>query len=171
MRKVLVYCAPLLLVALIVPSCKTVQTAKFTSVENLYRLKLGTTLDSVITQLGSPPYNILSSQIDGYTIYSYRYKCIEREVSPDLVNKKGGETLGTEVYNKREQTAFLFFKDGKLESFITSEGKRDGAILVTLNNTLYVIARTKERDKYVITPVPTDKQGNFALPFKRRTEK
>lgn len=168
MKKIFAYCTTLLLVALITASCKTVQVAKFTSIENLYRLKLGVTLDSVITQLGSTPYNILSSQIDGYTIYSYRYKCIERQVSPELINKKGGETLGTEVYNKREQTAFLFFKDGRLESFITSEGKKDGAILVTLNNTLYVIARTKERDKYVITPASTDKQGMISLPFKKK---
>lgn len=164
MKKImLIYCAPFILVALVFTSCKTIQTAKFTSVENLYRLKLGTTLDSVVTQLGSLPYNILSSQIDGYTIYSYQYKCIDREVSPELVNKKGGETIGTEVYNKRQQTAFLFFKDRRLESFITSEGKKDGAVLVTLNNTLYVIARTKERDKYVITPTSTDKQGLFPL--------
>ncbi|MBN9293868.1 MAG: hypothetical protein J0G96_07810 [Flavobacteriia bacterium] len=134
----------------IATSCKTTQVAKFASVEDVISLKPGITFNEAVSLLGSKPYNILSNQLDGYTIYAYQYKVIERQISSDISNRKGGETTGTEVYNKREQTAFLFFKNDKLESLITSQGRKDSYNLALLNNTLYVI--TKEKDKYVITP-------------------
>ena len=122
--------------ALFFTSCTTtVQVAKFTSVENLYQLKLNSSLEEVISLLGSKPYNILSNQIDGYTIFTYKYKLVERNVNPEEIDSKGGETTGTEVYNGKEQTVFLFFKANKLESFVTTNGKKRRYCIV-LKNTL-----------------------------------
>ena len=121
----------------------TVQVAKFASVENLCLLNLNSTLDDVISILGSKPYNVLSSQVDGYTIYTYLYKLVERNVNPGLINQKGGETSGMEVYNEQLHTVFLFFKNNKLESFITSDGQGNSPMLIMLNNNLYRITKDK----------------------------
>lgn len=152
--------------AFIITSCKTVQVAKFTSVENLYQLKLNSTIEEVISLLGSKPYNILSNQIDGYTIFTYKYKLVERQVAPALVNSKGGETTGTEVYSGKEQIVFLFFKAGKLESFVTTDGRKDSPALIMLNNTLYSI--TKEKDKYIILPTTVEEQKESFSPFGKK---
>jgi hypothetical protein len=116
-----------------------------------------------MTVLGSKPYNILSNQVEGYTIYTYKYKLVERKINPALVNTKGEETNGKEVYNGKEQTLFLFFKGNRLESFITSEGRKDSPSLVLLNNTLYAI--TKDKDKYIIVPTKIEDAKESANPF------
>jgi hypothetical protein len=139
-------------------SCKTVQVAKFTSVENLYQVKLNSSLEEVISILGSKPYNVLSNQSEGYTIYVYKYKMVERKVNPNLINSRGGETTGTEVYNGKEQMAYFMFKNNKLESFVTSEGRKDSPALVMLNNTLYTISQSK--DKYVIIPTKEEESNS-----------
>lgn len=147
-------------------SCKTTQVAKFTSVENLYQIKLGSSLESVIALLGSKPYNILSNQVDGYVIYTYKYKLVERKVNPKLINDRGGETTGTEVYNGKEQTVFLFFKSDKLEAFVTTDGRKDCPALIMLNNTLYSI--TKDKDKFIIVPSTTEEPKDNSLPFGKK---
>lgn len=140
------------------------QTSKFTSAENIISLKLGTSYNDVVTHLGIPPYDILSNQVDGYAIYVYHYKTVERVISPEVINQRGGETAGTEVYNRATQAAFLFFKNDKLETLITSKGRKESHPLVLLNNTLHVI--TKDKDKYVITPA-TEESNNESL-FRKR---
>lgn len=151
---------------LVMSSCKTTQVPKFTSVENLYQIELNASLDQVIALLGSKPYNILSNQIDGYTIYTYKYKLVERKVNPKIINKKGGETTGTEVYNGAEQTLFLFFKNDKLEAFVTTEGRKDSPSLVLLNNTLYTIS--KDKGSYILVPTNTQEVKEPSLPFKKK---
>lgn len=155
--------------AFMLTSCETVQVAKFTSVENLYQLKLNSSLESAIATLGSKPYNILSNQVDGYVIYTYKYKLVERKVNPDLINERGGETTGTDVYNGKEQTVFLFFKNDRLEALITTDGRKDSPALIMLNNTLYTIS--KDRDKYVIVPTTMEEPKDMSLPFGNKKSK
>ena len=155
--------------ALFFTSCKTVQVAKFTSVENLYQLKLNSSLEEVISLLGSKPYNILSNQIDGYTIFTYKYKFVERKVNPKLINSRGGETTGTEVYNGKEQTVFMIFKANKIESFVTTDGRKDSPALIMLNNTLYTI--TKDKDKYIIVPTTSEEPKESVNPFIKKKKK
>jgi hypothetical protein len=151
-------------------SCKTTQVAKFTSVENLYKLPMGSNYEEIVRQLGSSPYNILSTQVDGYTIYTYKYKTVERKVSPKLINERGGETAGTEVYNGKENTVYLMVKGGKLESFVTSEGRGDSQALVMLNNTLYTISQDK--GKYIIVPTEIKAEKTESLnPLVNRKKK
>ncbi len=166
MTKIMTILSAFLFCALTLSSCKSVQVAKFTSVENLYQIKLGSTIEEVISLVGSKPYNILSTQIDGYTIYTYKYKFVERKVNPKIINSRGGETTGTEVYNGKEQTAFMFFKGGKLESFVTTDGRKDSPALITLNNTLYTI--TKDKDKYIVVPTSVDEPKETINPFSKK---
>jgi len=177
MKKLMTIFGAIMISALFFASCKTVKVAKFTSVENLYQLKLNSSLEEVISLLGSKPYNILSNQIDGYTIFTYKYKIVEREVNPNLINSKGGETTGTEVYNGKEHTVFMFFKANKsansestsnilrLESFVTTDGRKDSPTLIMLNNTLYTI--TKDKDKYIIVPTITEDSKESINPFSK----
>ena len=162
MKKTIIILGAIIISALSFTSCKTVQAAKFTSVENLYQLKLNSSFEEVNSLLGSKPYNILSNQIEGYTIFTYKYKFVERKVNPSLINSRGGETTGTEVYNGKEQTVFLFFKANKLESFVTTDGRKDSPVLIMLNNTLYSI--TKDKDKYISVPTTVEDAKESGIP-------
>ena len=135
-------------VALLVASCKIVQVPKFTTSDNLLKIELNSSLEDVVQTLGCNPYNMLSSQVDGYTIYQYKYKMVERKVSPKMINQRGGEIIGTDAYNPRQQDLLLFFKEGKLETFITTEGKNNSRADIKLANTIYVI--TRDRDSYTL---------------------
>jgi hypothetical protein len=157
-------------VTLTFTACKTTQVAKFTSVENLYKLPMGSSYDEITRQLGSAPYNILSTQVDGYTIYTYKYKTVERKVSPKLINERGGETAGTEVYNGKENIVYLMIKGGKLESFVTSDGRNDSQSMVMLNNTLYTISQDK--GKFTIVPTEIKSEKNESMnPLMNRKKK
>ncbi len=133
---------------LLVTSCKVVQVPKFTTSDNLLKIELNSSLEDVVNTLGCNPYNMLSSQVDGYTIYQYKYKMVERKVSPKIINSVGGEKVGTEAYNSKEQDLLLFFKGDKLETFITTEGKKNSRSDIKLANTIYVI--TRDRDSYTL---------------------
>jgi len=121
------------------PAVPTVQVSKFTSIENLLQVKLKCSYEDLVFALGSKPYNVLSSQVDGYTVYVYRYKVLERKVDPGLINQKGGETTGSEVYNANVRLIYFFFKNSILEGFITDEGLKDGPNVLMLNNYLLAI--------------------------------
>lgn len=144
--------------------------SKFTSVENLFQLRVGSDFNEVVSALGSKPYDILSNQLDGYKIVTYKYKVIEREIDPDRikVNEKGNETTGSDVYNPEIKTVFLFFRNDKLDTFITSSGLSNSQSLIMLNNTLYIL--TRDKDKYFLIPtsmdMKEDKTGNVTQPVK-----
>lgn len=170
MKKATNFVLTVLLSSIFITSCKTVQVAKFASVENVMDLKINSSLDEVIARLGSKPYNIYSNQKEGYIIYTYKYKLVERKVNPSLINSRGGETTGTEVYNGKEHDLFLMFKDGKLESFVTTDGRKDSNPLVMLNNTLYTISQ--EKGKYVIIPTTTEGPASApSVPFGKSKKK
>ena len=169
MKKLISIFGTIMIIAQLLTSCSTVQVAKFTSVENLYQLKLNSSLEEVIALLGSKPYNILSKQAYGYTIVTYKYKFVERKVDSKLINIRGGEIAGAEVYNGKEQTVFLFFKSNKLESLVTTDGRKDSPALVMLNNTLWTI--TKNKDRYIIVPTTVDESKEKSTPFSKKKKK
>jgi hypothetical protein len=55
---------------------------------------------------------------------------------------------GIETYNSDKQDLLLFFRDNKLESFITTEGQSNVQYDIKLANTLYVIS--ENRDGYTL---------------------
>lgn len=170
MRKLTQLIGAVLFASIILSSCKTVQVSKFASVENVMELKVNSTIEEVISKLGSKPNNIYSNQKDGYTIYTYKYKLVERKVNPELMNSKGGEITGTEVYNGKEHSLFLLFKEGKLEAFVTTDGRKDSEPLIMLNNTLYTIS--SDKGKYIIVPTIKDTENDEnPLPFAKKKKK
>ncbi len=129
-----------------------VRAIKYTSIDKLCQVQPGNSYDVVVQTLGCEPYNLLSNQKDGYAIYLYKYKLVERDVkadiADDMLNQRGGETSGIEVYNPKIEDAYLVFKDNKLESIVTSYGQDKAMPFILLNNTLYKI--TKDSDTYTI---------------------
>ena len=129
---------------LIGTGCKVTQIPKFTSSDNLLKLEMNSSIDDAIKVLGCNPYNILSSQIDGHTIYLYKYKRAERTLPTKSVNLVGqGEIMGIPKYNGKMQDLLLFYKDGKLVSFITTKGKKDSHTSIKLSNTIYLVSKHK----------------------------
>lgn len=148
-------------------STPMVQTPKFTSVERLCEVKMGSTFDATVSTLGSMPYDVLSRQADGYSIYVYKYKRTEREVNPDVLKMKGNEASGTEVYNEEMSEVVLFFKDDKLEMILTDAGKISSPRLILLNNTLYVFSKNADGQyilDYANKKVDAPKGGHKAAP-------
>ncbi len=156
-----------MILAVILPSCKTVQVPKFTSIDNVLTLTINSTIQDVENKLGCKPYNIYSNQKDGYTIYVYKYKVLERKVNPKMVNKIGGEIIGTDVYNGKENNLYLYFTGGKLESLITTDGRKDSNVLLLLNNTLSAISQDK--GKYILVPTNLDdSKSNSTISFRKK---
>jgi len=154
MKKSILFLSAVVIAAMFT-SCNTAnQFAKFTSTDRLYQLQVGNNYETVVSTLGCEPYNLLSKQADGYDIYVYKYKVVERIFDAKLINERGSESAGTEVYRGKEETAFLIFKNNKLESVVTGEGRKDSPQLVMFNNTLYEVTKNT-KGEYVIIPTTT----------------
>ena len=130
---------------ILLSACSTTRVPKYTTLKDISELELGISVSEAKSDLGLQPYNVLFDQKYGYKILQYKYKLNERKIRTKLVNIPGHEQEGTERYNWREQNLFLFFKSNKLEMFITSEGRSQGADLELINNTLLELATNKEK--------------------------
>lgn len=154
MKKSILILSAVVIAAMFTSCNVTSQYAKFTSTDRLYQVQAGNSYETVVSTLGCEPYNLLSKQADGYDIYVYKYKIVERKFDANLINERGSETAGTEVYRGKEETAFLIFKNNKLESIVTGEGRKDAPQLVMMNNTLYTISKDA-KGEYIILPTTT----------------
>jgi len=123
----------------------------YTSVKKLCRVKYGQDLDTVIQILETTPYDVLSSQSDGYSIYLFKYQQDKRS-TPDAVVSPSGEHVANhenrEVYNSKLDDAILFFKDGKFDSLITEKGQKESSSWILLSNTMRQI--TNDKEKYIL---------------------
>ncbi len=157
-------------VTLLLSSCSTQSktSAKFTSIEKVINLKLNSSLEETIETLGCSPYNLYSSQLNGYTVYEYKYKLVERTISPYKMNEIGSETDGKESYNPAEQKLFLFFKEGKLEAFVTQEGEGRSVPLVLLNNRIYSVSTDKGVLKLDVPATDTKSKSLPSLPGRKK---
>ena len=175
MKKSILFLCVAVAAAFVFSSCATTTKApKFTSVDRLCQIQPGNSYDMVVQTLGCEPYNLLSNQQDGYAVYLYKYKFVEREIDSKqakMLDQRGGETAGVEVYNSKTDDVILIFKDRKLESVFTVQGRKDSPSLLMLNNTLYEIS--KEKGKYILVPTAikepeAEKTGVIALPGKKK---
>ena len=154
MKKTMLFLAAAV-AAIMFSSCNTEQQfAKFTSSDRLYQVQPGNSYETVVSTLGCEPYNLLSKQADGYDIYVYKYKIVERKFSAKMINERGSESAGTEVYRGKEETAFVIFKNNRLESIVTGEGRKNAPQVVMLNNTLFEISKNS-KGEYIIVPTTT----------------
>jgi hypothetical protein len=76
------------LVFMSLPSC-IIHAPKFTSVEKVLAVKLGTTQDEVSTALGIPPYNLIL-KTDTETVLLYKYRVSDRTTVPFFLKEANG---------------------------------------------------------------------------------
>lgn len=173
MKKSILFSVSAIVCAILLGSCGTTSTMvsapKFTSVDRLCQLQPGQSYETVVQLLGCDPYNLLSNQADGYAIYLYKYKFTEREIKAadsKVYDQRGGETAGMEIYNPKMQDVVLIFKDRKLESVVTVQGRKESPAIILMHNTLYEI--TKEKGTYILVPtsmdIPEEKNNTGFLP-------
>lgn len=170
MKKIILLCA-VAVMALLMSSCSVMsgsQYPKYTSSDRLYQLRVGDSYETVVSTLGCEPYNLLSKQADGYDIYVYKYKIVERKFDAKAINNRGSETAGSEVYKGKEEIAYMVFKNNKLESVTTSEGRKDAPQLIMLHNTLYELTKNA-KGEYIIVPTTTQApKQESVIPIKKK---
>lgn len=163
MKKHLLIVCAVALSLLALSGCNTQgQFAKFTSSDRLYQVQIGNSYETVVSTLGCEPYNLLCKQRDGYDIYVYKYKIVERMFSANIINDRGSEAAGSEVYKDKLENAILIFKDNKLESIITGEGRKDGSQIVMIHNSIYEISKNA-KGEYIIVPTSIEAEKDGGL--------
>jgi len=103
-----------------------IKLVSFVNVEDLLDLKGGMSMQEVTTKLGQKPFNIISSQNDGYTLVNYKYKKVHVILNDQNENQIGAK--GQKEYGSKIDDAYLVFnRDGKLELVISKEAYEGAA--------------------------------------------
>lgn len=96
----------------------------------LAQLNIGMSKEEARATLNNQyPHDILASDDEGCEIVTYKYKSPGKKTLFLVVPKRMGLVSGTPVY-KSENTAYLYFKSGKLETVLTGTGQKDGIPVV-----------------------------------------
>ncbi len=154
------------MIAMTFTGCKTtVPMPRYVPLDKVLSLELGSTYDQVVQQFGGLPnglpYDVISRQKDGYSIYLYKYRTYFREVRPDNYDRKGHEWTGELVYYGEPKNLYLFFnKEGKLMDIQTEEGLTYSADWLMINNTLYNIGKSGKGYNPEISPLPTKEKNS-----------
>lgn len=166
MKKHLFLASVVVVTAFFFSSCKTtVPMPRYVPLDKVLTLQLGSTFDEVVQFFGGipngMPYDVVSRQKDGYSIYVYKYRTYYREILPENYDRKGNEWNGELVYYGEPKNLYLFFnKDGKLMDIQTDEGLAYGADWLMINNTLYNVGRSGKGYNPEITPLPQKEVKN-----------
>ena len=112
-------------------SCKTSEVAystipQFTTVEKIGLLRPGQTKTKVQDVLGIPPWDAFSLTPNGCQTFTYKYKKLKHELSSSEKSDAGywnNQVLSTNMRVYADASDLnLVFRNGLLESIITSEG-------------------------------------------------
>lgn len=96
---------------------------KFTIVDQFTKLNPGMTYTEVVAILGCEAYDVYSiNHSENQTVYTWKYKKINRLETPENEKLRSGSNTGTEVLCCEEQ-AYLTFVNGKFQSLITDASK------------------------------------------------
>jgi hypothetical protein len=141
------------LVAIIFSSCETVKQTwvapPYTSVDKIVNLKQGMTMADVTKTLGIDAYDIYHIQEDGSSVLLYNYRVKDRITELPMEPKKRDEflhgesaqTAGTPYYKMESSIAYILYKDGKMRSVITDEGKVNSEFLMLINGNLKLLSK------------------------------
>ena len=166
MKKQLFLASLVVITALFLSSCKTtVPMPRYVPLDKVLTLQMGSTFEEVVQYFGGTPngmpYDIISRQKDGYSIYVYKYRTYFREVFPENYDRKGNEWTGELVYYGEPKNLYLFFnKEGKLMDIQTDEGLAYSADWLMINNTLYNVGKSGKGYNPEITPLPKKEAKN-----------
>lgn len=113
-----------------------VKLVSFVNVEDLSDLNAGMTKQEVFNKLGKKPFDILSSQADGYSVYLYKYRKVHTILNDQNENTLGA--TGQKEYGTKIQDAYVVFnKDNKLELVVSKDEMNNTQNVYKLHGTLY----------------------------------
>ncbi|MDE3255816.1 MAG: hypothetical protein KGN97_07540 [Bacteroidota bacterium] len=108
---------------------------KYTTVDQIYNLNIGMTMDEVSTTLGIKPYDIYTSFENGYKVLIYNYK--HKYMNVDSIDQHNLENIKrSDAYYIEPNRLYVVFdkKTDKMISFITDKGR--GETIKNINNAL-----------------------------------
>lgn len=96
---------------------------RFTSIEKLMAVPIGTNFAETVRILESQPYEVLLRE-ERQSIYMWYYKHTERWEEPLKLSKREGMKDGDETLEKQSRV-FLVFESDKLSAILTDYGKAE----------------------------------------------
>jgi hypothetical protein len=117
----------------------------YTNSSKIVQLKVGMTIDEVNKKLGIRPYDVYYiGEKKTILVYNYRLKMRKQKISgnyDEFVHTEASQTGGNIYYKKEGDKLFVSFKDGKMSSLITNNGRKDAEFLMLTNNNLRFITK------------------------------
>lgn len=111
------------LVSVVFSSCSNIIIPYYTTVDKMTNVNPGMTKEQVVATLGVDPYEIFHGIENGCEIHQFKYK--HKEESHGTLNSyqniKGAERFVD------PSNVYVYYRDGKVESLVTDEGKKGGS--------------------------------------------
>lgn len=139
MRKLL----SLALFTLIVSACSSsyVILPQFTDVESILHLQKGMSIATVNDTLKAKPFDVITSSAEGNLVVQYQYRHPYRiflyKKDQDLLGK-AAQASGYKI-NMEVSQLFVSFNNGRLTSYISSNGLKNGERILLTGNNLSII--------------------------------
>jgi hypothetical protein len=113
-----------------------VKLVSFVNVEDLLDLNAGMSKQEVYAKLGKKPFDIISSQADGYTIVLYKYRKVHTILNDQNENKLG--SAGDKEYGTKIEDAYVVFdKANKLELVVSKSEMESSKDVHKFHGALY----------------------------------
>jgi len=116
----------------------------YTNVDNISDIEIGMSLQQVNDVLEIKPYDVYFKGDDDYiVIYNYRVKDRILKISgnyEDMTHSELSQTSGAEWYGQK-YFCYVYFKDSRVKSIVTDEGKRKSEDILIKNNNIFLIQK------------------------------
>lgn len=137
---------------LIFTSCTTAKwvAPPFTNVGKIIQVKKGMSMEQTNKTLGIEPYNMYNIQETASSVLVYHYRTQQRRMGLSLDSDKSelmkygqetSQTNGQPYYNEDFNLVYVLFKDNKVVSLITDQGRSDSEYLLLVNNNIKAITK------------------------------
>lgn len=134
------------LAALFLASCNKWIAPQYTNTEDIYSLREGMSVKDVSRKLNIEPYDV-HYLIDDHMILEYNYRIKKRSMNisgdhnkKDAAHNESSQTAG-EIWYDDPSVVYVHFEDGKMISYITQQGVKDGEFLMLDQNNISVITK------------------------------
>ncbi len=113
-----------------------VKLVSFVNVDDLADLTAGMTKQEVYAKLGKKPFDIISTQADGYSVVLYKYRKVHVILNDQNENSIGA--TGDKEYGTKIQDVYIAFnKDGRLELVVSKDEVEASQNVLKLHGKLY----------------------------------
>jgi hypothetical protein len=142
---------PIMSLILFLSGCTTTKwiAPPYTNVEKILNVEQGMNINEVNATLGIEPYNVYNLQEDGSSILVYHYRTMQRRMNvpnnPEtkvevIRGEERSQTEGAPWYDLDHSLVYILFRDGRVESLMTDQGRSDAEYLLLVNNNIRAIS-------------------------------